>query len=215
MESPLRAAAGAPDLKLIETLAWDGAAFVRMDLHLARLHASADLLGWCCGDARAALHAAAPLHPARVRLTMTIGGTFDVTVTALPPLVPLWRVALAQGRLSATDPWLQIKSSNRAAYDTARATLPAGLDEVIFQNERGEVCDGTITTVFFDRGQGLRTPPLRCGLLPGVLRAQMLASGQAREEIVQAADLPRLRLWVGNSLRGLIPALFVGLGFDA
>ena len=145
MESPLRAAAGAPDLKLIETLAWDGAAFVRMDLHLARLHASADLLGWCCGDARAALHAAAPLHPARVRLTMTIGGTFDVTVTALPPLVPLWRVALAQGRLSATDPWLQIKSSNRAAYDTARATLPAGLDEVIFQNERGEVCDGTIT----------------------------------------------------------------------
>ena len=109
-------------------------------------------------------------------------------------------------RLSSSDPWLAIKSSNRTAYDTARATLPESLDEVIFQNERGEVCDGTITTVFFDAGDGLCTPPLSSGLLPGVLRAEMLAKDALREAVLRASDLDKVRLWVGNSLRGLIPA---------
>jgi 4-amino-4-deoxychorismate lyase len=75
---------------------------------------------------------------------------------------------------------------------------------MIFQNERGEVCEGTITTVFFDRGQGMRTPPLACGVLPGVLRADLGAA----EEVLLVVDLPRVRLWVGNALRGLIPARF-------
>ena len=54
--------------------------------------------------------------------------------------------------------------------------MPEGLDELLFLNERGEVCDGTITTLFFDRGEGLRTPPLSCGLLAGVLRAELASA---------------------------------------
>ncbi len=77
---------------------------------------------------------------------------------------------------------------------------------MIFLNERDEVCEGTITNVFFDLGDGLCTPPLTCGCLPGVLRADMLATGQAREAVLTAADLPRAQLRVGNSLRGLIAA---------
>jgi 4-amino-4-deoxychorismate lyase len=97
-----------------------------------------------------------------------------------------------------------VKSTNRAAYDRQRAALPEGTEELIFQNERGEVCDGTITTLFFDRGQGLRTPPLRSGLLPGVLRAEL----GCPEEVLLTKELSQVRLWVGNSLRGLIPAIW-------
>jgi 4-amino-4-deoxychorismate lyase len=111
---------------------------------------------------------------------------------------------MARERLNSADPWLGHKTTRRAVYDAARAALPQGLDEMIFQNERGEVCEGTITTVFFDRGQGMRTPPLACGVLPGVLRADLGAA----EEVLLAVDLPRVRLWVGNALRGLIPARF-------
>jgi 4-amino-4-deoxychorismate lyase len=113
---------------------------------------------------------------------------------------------LAEERLFSGDPWLGVKSTRRAAYDAARAALLPGLDEVVFLNERGEVCDGSITTVFFDRGAGLRTPPLGCGLLPGVLRAEMAVP----EEVLMARDLPKVRLWVGNALRGLIPAVWAG-----
>ena len=212
MESPLRAKAGAPDLKLIETLRWDGAVFARLDLHLARLESSATALGWACGDAWAALQAAAPMNPARVRLTLDGHGRFEITSSKLPAGPSRWRLGLAAQRLRAQDAWLTVKSTNRAAYDHARATLPTGLDEVIFQNEQGDICDGTITTVFFDRGAGLRTPPLTCGVLPGVLRADLLAAGAAHEEVLHVSDLGHVQLWVGNSLRGLFPALFIPSG---
>jgi len=207
VEDALHAGAGDPGLTLIETLGWDGVAFPRLDLHMDRLARSAARLGWACDPqaARAALQAAAPTTAARMRLTLDARGQVQVQAAPLPPTKPHWRVGLAAQRLSSGDPWLTLKSSHRPAYDAARAALPEGLDEILLQNERGEVCDGSITTVFFDRGQGMRTPPLSCGLLPGVLRAEMAVP----EETLAVGDLPHVRLWVGNSLRGLIPATWV------
>ncbi len=128
----------------------------------------------------------------------------------MPPVTGPWRIGLAAARLDADDPWLGVKTTRRAAYDAARATLAAGLDEAIFLNGRGEVCDGTITSVFFDAGAGMCTPPLASGLLPGVLREEMIAGG-VREAVLSGGDLGRVKLWVGNSLRGLIPAVWAGI----
>ncbi|ABL72498.1 putative aminotransferase, class IV [Paracoccus denitrificans PD1222] len=190
---------------------WDGARCPRIEGHLARLAAGAQALGWPCDPqaARAALVAPAG-QPARLRLTLDRAARIEVTRGPLPQSRPEWRLALAGTRLGSGDPWLRLKTTRRAQYDDARAALPEGIEEAIFLNERGEVCDGTITTVFFDRGQGMRTPPLSCGLLPGVLRAGMLAEGACREELLPAGDLPHVRLWVGNALRGLIPAVWAG-----
>jgi 4-amino-4-deoxychorismate lyase len=200
VESALREGGGEPGLKLIETMLWDGRAAPRWALHQARLRRSAGMLGWTCPE----VAPAGPDHPARLRLTLDRDGRVEWTVAALPPAKAEWRVGLAAERLRSDDPWLRVKSTRREVYDRARAALPEGLDEVIFRNERGEVCDGSITTVFFDRGQGMRTPPLACGLLPGVLRAEL----GLQEEILLAEDLSGVRLWVGNALRGLIPGVF-------
>jgi 4-amino-4-deoxychorismate lyase len=201
VESPLRECGRQPGLKLIETLLWDGKAAPRWPLHHARLVRSASHLGW--DDPETAPKG--PATPARLRLTLDAAGTAIWETHPLPPAKSEWRLGLAANPLTSTDPWLTIKSTNRAAYDHARATLPDTLDEVIFANERGEVCDGSITTLFFDRGQGLRTPPLTSGLLPGVLRAEL----NCPEEVLLAKDLPNARLWVGNALRGLIAARWI------
>lgn len=203
VEGTLRDGAGAPGLKLIETMLWDGAAVPRWPLHLARLTAGAAALGWAVPDV--------PLtgpegQTARLRLTLDAAGEVAVEVGALPPARALWRVGLAAERLYSADPWLRVKSTRRAVYDRARAALPAGVDEVVFLNERGEVCDGSITTLFFDRGAGLRTPPVSSGLLPGVLRAEVGCA----EEVLMAQDLPQVRLWVGNAMRGMAEAVWVG-----
>ncbi len=201
MESALREGGSEPGLRLIETVLWDGAKAPRWALHLERLRRSVGLLGWGCPE----VSPSGPDHPARLRLTLDREGRVEWTVAALPPPKAEWRVGLAQARLRSDDPWLRVKSTRREVYDRARAALPEGLDEVIFLNERGEVCDGSITSVFFDRGQGMQTPPLSCGLLPGVLRAEL----GCPEEVLRAEDLPGVRLWVGNALRGLIPAIFI------
>ena len=198
LESALRDRAG--ELRLIETLLWDGTQFPRLALHQARLERSAAALGW---PAAPPIRVAdLPDRPQRVRVTLDRAGTMRVEQAALPKPKPEWRLALATPRLDPSDPWLRLKSTHRALYDQARASLPAGIDEVIFRNTRDEVCEGAITTLFFDRGQGLRTPPLSSGLLPGVLRAELAAP----EQILLARDLPHVRLWVGNALRGLIAA---------
>ena len=200
-----------PDLRLIETLGWDGRNFPRLPLHLARLARAAAAFGWPCDPAQAhqAVAKAAPTGPARMRLTLDPQGRVDVQSAPMPAPAAVWRLALAAQRLDAADPWLGVKSTRRAAYDTARASLPVGVDEAIFANAAGQVCDGTITTVFFDAGRGLCTPPVSAGLLPGILRQEMLEKRLCREADLRADDVPAMRLWVGNSLRGLIPAVWV------
>ncbi len=204
MESALRNGANAPGLKLIETLLWDGADCPRIKLHQARLARSAAALGWAEPADLRELLGGLPAQPLRLRVTLDGAGLLALERAPLPSAKTEWRVGLARDRLTSTDPWLQHKTTRRGVYDAARASLAEGLDEVIFLNERGEVCEGTITTVFFDKGQGMRTPPLTCGVLPGVLRAEMAVG----EEVLLAEDLPKTRLWLGNALRGLFPARF-------
>lgn len=204
MESALSDGAFDPGLRLIETMLWDGAGVPRLALHEARLTRSARALGWPAPGSVADLFTGLPAEALRLRLTLDCQGGLAMERAPLPQAKAEWVVGLAAARLDSADPWLRVKTTRRAAYDAARTSLPAGVDEVVFLNERGEVCDGTITTVFFDRGQGMRTPPLASGLLPGVLRAALAAP----EETLLARDLGQVRLWVGNSLRGLIRARF-------
>ncbi len=211
MESPLYPAIDDPELRLIETALWDGRACPLIDRHLARLSDGANRLGWALDPvaARAALTGPAG-QPVCLRLLLDRDGAITVGQAPVPAPIACWRLGLAAQRLQSTDPWLRVKSTRRPAYDAARRDIPAGLNELVLINERGEVCDGTITTIFFDRGKGLRTPPLSSGLLPGVLRADMLGRGLCVEEVLPATDLPDVRLWVGNALRGMAPAIWTG-----
>jgi len=203
-------------LQLIETMRWEPrSGFPRLDRHLARLYASAAELGFACapesvgkalGDAVAGASAAF-----RIRLALAGDGTPTVTAQSFEPLPvgKIWRLKLARTRLDSGDPLLRHKTSRRDIYVRARAEhLVSQADEVLLLNERGEVCEGTITNIFADLGDGvLVTPPLACGLLPGVLRAELIETGQARESVLDLDELRTAKsLFVGNSLRGMIPA---------
>ncbi len=201
---------------LIETLRWEpGAGFIRLDRHLARLSASAADLGFRYDRKQVISELAQVIHgaktPLRTRLVLSPDGRARTTVQPFEPLpaVTTWRLELATATLHSGDALLRHKTTRREAYARARAEYPAAkADEVLLANERGEVCEGTITTLFADFGDGiLLTPPLDCGLLAGVLRGEMLEQGKAREAVLALDDLRSAKaLFVGNSLRGLIPA---------
>jgi 4-amino-4-deoxychorismate lyase len=147
-----------------------------------------------------------------VRLLLAADGKAIVTTQPFEPL-PLdakWTLRVAKTRLSSGDPLLRHKTTRRDTYQSARAEFQASeADEVILRNERGEVCEGTITSLFLDPGDGgpLLTPALSCGLLAGVLRGELIEQGKAREVVLMPVDLMGAKaLFVGNSLRGLIPA---------
>lgn len=203
-------------LKVIETMRWDRQhGFARLKRHLSRCAASCEQfrIPFDAEAVRAALHRAAIGEHMRVRLTVDLNGQIEVSATEIsagPPAAP-WRIALSEHRLRADNAWLRFKTTERELYDRTRRDLPAHLDETVFANERGEVCEGTITNLFFDFGDGLVTPPVSCGVLPGVLRAEMLADGKCREGVVTCAEMDRAEaIWAGNSVRGLIRCRLVG-----
>ncbi|MBI1415836.1 MAG: 4-amino-4-deoxychorismate lyase [Limimaricola sp.] len=208
MESAFRGPLPA-GLKLIETMGWRPGEGVRWrDRHMARMAASAARLGLYFEGAAAArlLDALTGEGALRVRLTLGADG-FDLTTAPLPPAKTQWHLALAEERLEPHDPWLGVKTTQRALYDSARAALPPGIDEVLFLNTDGLLCEGTITNVFLTMPDGAHlTPARRAGLLPGILRGVLLEQGW-READLTLADLRAARaVAVGNALRGLIPA---------
>lgn len=209
MEDPVRNRPPA-DLKVIETMRWDHEqGFARLERHLSRCAATCKQFGipFDAEAVRAALHRAATSEHMRVRLTIDLNGQIEVSATdiSVTSRAALWRIDLSKHPLRSDDPWLRVKTTKRELYDRTRRDLPAHLDEVIFANERGEVCEGTITNLFFDFGDVLVTPPVSCGVLPGVLRAEMLADGKCREGVVTSAQMDQAEaIWAGNSVRGLI-----------
>lgn len=205
------------DFSLIETLRYEPeAGFVRLRLHLARLQRSARRLGF--SPPKSALNkledaVAGASSPLRVRLTLDRDGLADVTTAPFSALAPetVWRVRIAATRLDSADKLLRVKTTRRSAYEAARAEYrPDEADEVLLLNEKDEVCEGTITSVFLDDGGGvLRTPPISSGLLAGVLRTELICQRKARVGRIRPDDLKNHALYVGNSLRGLIRAQLI------
>jgi para-aminobenzoate synthetase/4-amino-4-deoxychorismate lyase len=191
-------------IELIETLRWDGS-FTRLEAHLARMERSAPVFGLRFSEAtaRAALEAAVAGRSgaSRVRLVLNEESGHSAAAHDLPPNPDHWIYSLAEMRTDSADALLRHKTSWRDLYDAPHP----GSDEVIFQNERGELTEGARSNIFIERDGILLTPPLSTGVLPGILRAELIAQGRAREAILTPDDLNGT-VYLGNSLRGLIPA---------
>ncbi|MGI3184220.1 aminotransferase class IV family protein [Nioella aestuarii] len=214
MESPFPEPVPA-GTRLIETFGWwPGEGARRFDLHLDRMGRSAGTLGFPFHE-DAARERVAGLNgqdALRCRLTLGAGGDMELAAVPLPPGPDrAWRVAIHPERVRSGDVWLAHKTTNRALYDRARTALPNGVDEYLFLNERDELCEGTITNVFAMRQDGRRvTPPLSSGVLPGILREELLSRGEVEEAPITLDMLRNAKaISVGNSLRGEIPAQMV------
>jgi len=202
--------AGQRRFDLIETMAFDPEAGIpRLERHLARMKASAELFGFSFDrhDARNELQAATfrLRTPRRIRLVLAASGALAIEVAPPPPSPagPM-TVRIVPRPVAASDFRLRHKTSDRGFYDAARRA--ASVAEVIFADEEGYLSEGSFTSLFVERGGVLVTPPLSRGLLPGVLRAELIDTGEAVEGELVAADLAGGFL-IGNALRGLMPAI--------
>jgi para-aminobenzoate synthetase/4-amino-4-deoxychorismate lyase len=216
-----------PGFGLIETFAarWPGQR-AAVDAHLRRLARSARWFGFRFdrrGLVAALARAQAAWDPAqalRSRIELRHDGSFEVTAAPLAPLRPgrvellLARDVLDDAVLDAADALLRHKTTRRACFDAAwRAAEARGAFDALFFNQRGELCEGGRSSVFVKLDGRWFTPPLRCGLLPGVTRAALLAEASlgATERVLNAADLQRAEdLLVCNALRGALPARLRG-----
>ena len=204
--------AGQRRFDLIETMAFDPEAGIALlDRHLARMKASAALFGFPFDRhaVRNELQAATfrLRAPRRIRLLLSECGAIAIHVALLPaPVAAPIEVTIMPLPTAPKDFRLRHKTSDRRFYDDARRR--AGTPEVVFARADGRLTEGSFTNLFVERGGLFVTPPLDLGLLPGVLRAELIDSSRAVEGDLTAADLANGFL-IGNALRGLMPAVAV------
>jgi para-aminobenzoate synthetase/4-amino-4-deoxychorismate lyase len=191
---------------------FDGTTMPLLPLHLDRLVASAQYFGFPIDRAAvesriAALTASLPPTRHSIRLLLQATGDITLTHTALPEEgAPTIAVRISPYRTRSNDPLLRHKTTKRDLYNSELARARAeGFDEVLFLNQRGELAEGAISTLFVRLNGELLTPPLTSGVLPGVLRRHILATDStARENTLTLADLAAAEaIYLGNSLRGL------------
>jgi para-aminobenzoate synthetase / 4-amino-4-deoxychorismate lyase len=196
---------------LFETMRVEAGVVLRIAAHLTRLEGSAAAHGLPFDRERAlaAMRAAVATHardaPLRLRLDLSPDGAVRARAEPFADdarATPV-HVVLAEERVDAEHPRQRHKSTDRERYDRAAAwAREVGVADVVFLNGRGTVAEGAISTVFVRRDGRLRTPPIGDGALPGVLRAELLASGEAVEGSLAVDDLAG-ELYLGSALRGL------------
>lgn len=201
---------------LIETLRLDtDGSYHLIDRHMARLQDSARYFDFALDmdGVREVLadHAAAfegSTTARRVRLLVGPRGSASVTSTALPAQpVAAAKVCLSGTRTRSGDPFLAHKTTRRQVYDgTFARAFDAGYADVLFFNERDELTEGAISTVFVVHDGRWTTPPLEAGVLPGILRTELLESGThdiTVAPVSRAALMAADEIYIGNSVRGL------------
>ena len=217
-----------PEFHLFETLLWQqGAGYFLLDEHLQRLETAAQFFQFSCDIAviRLLLGEKAGLFPedcCRVRLVLEKDGRATVTADAATPpacislpAVPakcddghLPTIDFSPTRVNTGAAWPFFKTSRRELYagEYARA-LEHGLYECLFVNEVGEVTEGCISNLIVYAKGRYRTPPIACGLLPGVMRGRLLAddSRLVVEEVLTEEDVRAAEaVFVCNSVRGVV-----------
>jgi para-aminobenzoate synthetase / 4-amino-4-deoxychorismate lyase len=196
---------------LIETMRFDAdEGLCDLERHIARMKASATALDFefdrhaLRNDLQAATFRVRETSRVRVRLSKS--GASAIEVRPMPVTPEVAEVAVAPMPVPREDFRLMHKTSDRDFYDDARADSKAF--ELAFFDADGFVTEGSFTNIFVEQGGRLVTPPLSRGLLPGVLRERLIEEGRAVESDVRPADL-QFGFFIGNALRGLIPARLV------
>ncbi len=225
-----------PEFQLIETILWQpGKGYWLLDYHLQRLLDSAAHLCFTVdGDQILANletikqrlsqenNAGTDLPARRVRLLLAKNGAVDIQSTpcGLPVAVTIPekdesnrpqsmpKVLFSKHRVDRKWEYLYHKTTQRKLYEQElEKAQDKGYLEILFENEKGDITEGSFSNIFIRQGDMLLTPPVSSGLLPGVLREYLLASypDKVREAVITREDIAKADcLYIGNSVRGLV-----------
>jgi len=205
---------------LFETMRAYGGRVFRLNAHLARLRESAEFLRISCdltdadvGEAISELLERNACPDAYVRLTLTRGplekglrldGSGRPTVLIrVRPFSPhpdeLYkrgaRLVLSSVRRNSASDLPRHKTLNYLPCLLAKqGAVDAGAFGAVMLNEYGQVAEESLSNLFIVREGRLATPPVHCGLLPGITRAVVMELAGANdvpcdERVLSPADL--------------------------
>ena len=200
-----------PKFELLETMLYEQGEILWLDAHLDRIGASQQYFNrpWDRNALmRTVIQAVKNLTtPSRIRLLLNNNG--KITIEHYPLTHIGWgtgphRLKISPLHTDSNNLFLYHKTTLRDFYNQQFTEATAtGFAEVVFTNERHELTEGSISSIFIQQNGQWRTPALECGLLPGIWRQKMLKELNAVAAIITLDELHNAdKIIIGNSVRG-------------
>jgi len=207
--------ADTPRFELLETLLWESdQGYFLLERHLERLARSATYFGFNvdlerirAGLADRGKELGAGSHRVRLRVNEDGEATIEHRLLDEGADRAPWRLSFAAAPVDPGNRFLYHKTTHRELYEAAKEEAP-GCDDVLLMNAAGEITESTIANVILEKNGKRVTPPVGCGLLPGVFRGWLLDRGEVEEAIITERDAREAdRIFLVNSGRKWVPAV--------
>lgn len=202
-----------PDFELLETMEMVDHKITYEEEHLKRLKASADTFAFPF-DGEKINNLLTDIKKSDKRLVLRLllakdGEANCHTADLSADDKNTKYIKLSPHRLDAKNIFLQHKTTYRPWYQESSEKIKAKeVWDEIYLNSDGYVCEGARSNIFIEKNGTLYTPPLSCGLLPGILRERLLAENECLEKKITLKDLKDAdTVYCGNSVRGLVPVV--------
>ncbi len=206
-----------PDFALLETLRVEDGRIRRLPSHLRRLKTSAVFFNIPCSQAdirrRLSDFAAKISGKAKVRLLLKANGSLILQSSSLPEKpAGQPKIAFSCHRTSSSDLFVRHKTTFRKVYDDEHERYSAkGFFDVIFLNEKGQITEGAISNIFLRLRNQWFTPPVACGLLPGIARQHFIKKWNVAQKILYPSHLQRAdQIVLTNAIRGATEVILGG-----
>lgn len=222
---------------LFETLRAYGGKVFRLGAHLGRLRASAEffrlslpysdeqieqtiadlLLRNACPEAYVRITLTRGCEVRTLRLDTQSPPTVLIAARALSPYPPEQyrsgaKLIISKYRQNSASPLARHKNLNYLLFLLARQeAADQGANGAILLNEHGQVTEESLSNLFAVRDGTMLTPPVHCGLLPGVTRATVLELAaemglECRETPIAAGEIFDCdEVFLTNSLMEIMP----------
>ncbi len=212
-----------PQFELLETMRVHRGSVQRLPLHLFRLMSSAAYFGFSVSrtaieeQLRDFCRTLDPAGDYRMRCTCSRSGSLHIDVERLcascSAKYPL-KCCLAREPVDTEDPFIYHKTTRRDFYNRIRNNLAPHIDDALLYNQNGELTETTIGNLVLCLDGLWVTPPLRCGLLAGTFRRDLLTQKKIGCRVLYKTDLARAQaVYRINSVRGWQQCCIVSLDY--
>ncbi|MFH1879113.1 MAG: aminotransferase class IV [Candidatus Omnitrophota bacterium] len=210
------------NFRLIESILWEDGGYFLLERHLDRIEKSAGYFRFRFDRGAAdevlrtiSLSFGEP-EKYKIRLLLDPDGGYEINSEVISVIPAPVKVIVSEKRIDKKNVFLYHKTTERALYDSELEKYRTkGFFDVIFLNQENEVTEGAVTNILIEKDGVYFTPPVSCGLLPGVYRDHLLRSQELKleEKIIHPEDIRKAgKLFIINSVRKILPAtpLFEG-----
>ena len=199
---------------LVETMLWTpNEKIVLQKYHLERLKKSANFFNrkFKIDKAEKLLNSFYSDTPQKIRLLLNDNNQLLIENSKFEELNKdrIIKIKLANNHINSSNIFVQHKTTNRSVYDNAKKDLQ-DYDDVLLWNEKQQITECTIYNIAIFKNNRWITPPLKCGLLDGIMRAELIKQKKIHEDIVELSDLnKKTKIMLFNSVRGCLKAILI------